>query len=98
LQEAEARIFLEQALEVGPAAPQFAGWVGNKKDETKALPAELAARINKVLEVRARASALLLSSNGGRTFDYCWQNWQDRSRMLFQTAAEVAKAMGQTGK
>jgi hypothetical protein len=59
--------------------------------DAKSLPEELAGRAKKLLEGRSRATALVISSSGGLQVGYGWQGWQERSRQLYQLAAEVAK-------
>ena len=63
--------------------------------DRKVLPAELAARAGKVLFEHNRET-LFFPMGADRLGEYCesWQGWQDRSRRLFGTAAEVANVVG----
>ena len=63
--------------------------------DRKALPADLAARAEKVLFEHNRET-LFFPMGDDKLREYCesWQGWQDRSRRLFSMAAEVANVVG----
>jgi hypothetical protein len=74
IQETEARIFLEQALDRG------------------GLSADLAGRVRKVLASRVVESSFFLGNSIVYSLEENHSGWQERSRELYQAAAEVAKA------
>ena len=83
IQEAEARIFLEQRLKETPCR----------------LSAELAARAQAVLDERAKRARLQMSDvDGGGLFRSAltvpYSGWQGRTLRLYEAAAEAAKSGG----
>jgi hypothetical protein len=54
------------------------------------LSKESTARIQKLLRHRDRSTWLIISSSGSYQNDCTWQGWQERSRDLYKTAAEVS--------
>ncbi|MCG3178574.1 MAG: hypothetical protein BIFFINMI_00902 [Phycisphaerae bacterium] len=80
VQDTEARIFLEQALERGLA------------------PANLAAKVRKVLADDFRDTSFFQGNSVIYSLEENDTGWQRRSRALFQAAAEVAEATGDSGQ
>ena len=79
IQEVEARIFIEKALD--------------DPTQKARLGAGLAARCEKTLDERAHVLGNLhLGSKEGDLW-FAASGWQERSRDLYETAAEVAKAL-----
>ncbi len=84
IQECEARIFIEKAL------------------LAKKLPEPLAAKCQEILDERVRAIITGLGpgikrprqTEVGTVAAFVASNWQERSRMLYAAAAEVAEALG----
>jgi len=83
VQEGEARIFLEQALDRSARRQVGRG----------ALPPELTKKVKDVLFRHNQENFFIPISASGRFIDY-FRGWQDRSRRLFGAAAEVARAGG----
>ncbi|HUU42283.1 MAG TPA: glycoside hydrolase domain-containing protein [Planctomycetota bacterium] len=81
LQEAEARIFVQDAL---------------LDDDVRAkLPAALAARLEKLTTERTRALRYISEFYGSGNIDLLLEpTWQDASEELYRAAAEVAKTLG----
>ena len=77
LQEAEARIFIEQAIERGK------------------LPKDLVARAEQILQGKHTHLSFLPCWGAAFPENEYHNGWQDRSRKVFQLAAEVAQASGQ---
>ena len=73
IQDTEARIFLEQALDRGK------------------VPANLAAKVKQVLADDFRDTGFFQGNSVIYSLEENHSGWQDRSRKLFQAAAEVAK-------
>ena len=88
VQEAEARIFLEQALDRSARLTAARG-----ASKGGALPPELAQRAQDVLFHHNRANFFVPVSASSRFLDY-FARWQDRSRRLFGVAADVAAVAG----
>jgi len=78
IQEAEARIFLEQRLDRG------------------LVRGELAARARKVLAENFAETTFLQGNSIVQSFYENYYRWQERSRRLYQMAAEVAQAVQET--
>jgi hypothetical protein len=77
IQEAEARIFLEEAAGRG------------------LLPPDLARRARDAVERHIRSTIFIPAGvTATRFLQYGAAGWQDRSRRLYRTAAEVARAVG----
>ncbi|KKM03278.1 hypothetical protein LCGC14_1776020, partial [marine sediment metagenome] len=83
VQEGEARIFLEQALDRS----------GRLEAGRGALSPELTKKVKDVLFRHNQENFFIPISASGRFIDY-FRGWQDRSRRLFGAAAEVARAGG----
>ena len=84
LQEAEARIFLEQALDRSARLPPGRG----------GLPEPLAEKARKAVFDHLRSTVYIPAGVSAEPFfEYGAAGWQGRSRRLYQTAAEVAAAL-----
>ena len=92
LQEAEARIYLEQLL-VRAAGGRAAGPAPAARPAL-ALPEELASRIRQVLYEHHRGTLFVPSMDAGWLYVEQCRDWQDRSRRLLATAAAAAKVVG----
>jgi hypothetical protein len=74
IQEAEARVFIEQALDRGQVPPA------------------LARRARKALADHSEETSFWLGNSIIHSLEQYPYRWQERSRRLYQTAAEVARA------
>ena len=76
LQETEARIFLDQALDSGR------------------LPQELRGRVNRILAARLDETSFFPATLCVHALERYHYGWQERSRELYQAAAEAARSIG----
>jgi hypothetical protein len=80
VQEAEARIFIEQAIERGSPLPA-----------TGALPQQVARQVQAVLSDHLQETSFFQSKLCIYELESYHYRWQERSRRLYRAAAEVAK-------
>ncbi len=78
LQECEARIFLEKLLLESPSR----------------LPADLAKKIQTMLDERTRWHRLLMHSAGAESsISWPYSGWESRSAELYEAAAQAKRAL-----